>query len=103
MKTKSLVQDIIEKYKNNEYTVLLLKKDISLPENVDIKNVLFYFFMYIWYKNNNDNYCNELLDFVLIPNNIDYKFSKIKSTRRYVKIHHYIKYNIQNQNILLKN
>jgi len=101
MKVESLVQDIIEKFKNNEYTILLLKKNVLLPEKIDLKNILIYYFMYIWYKNNNDNYCNELLDFVLIPK-IDYNLSKISSVRQYVKIHRYIKYNVENDNLFLQ-
>jgi hypothetical protein len=97
---KQIIQDILDKYNTFDFKIIKFK-NIELPINVDIKNCLFYFLMFKWYENNNDDYCKQLLDFVLIPN-IDYDFNNFNSIKEYIEIHKYIKYNINNKNICLK-
>ena len=88
----SLTIDIFELYKNNLYTIKKLK-NTPLPDIIDLKDNLFHFLMYIWHKNNNDDFCDKKLNYILIPH-IDYDFSNFKTLRNYINIHHYIKYNI---------
>lgn len=97
---KQIIEDIIEKYNSYDFKIIKFK-NIDLPDKLNTKSCLIYFLMFKWYENNNDTYCQELLDFILIPN-IDYEFNNFNSIKEYINIHRHIKYNINNKKIYLK-
>jgi len=50
-----IIHQIYDKFKNQSYEIFKIK-DVKYPEMIDIKNALVYYIMYIWYKNNNNDY-----------------------------------------------
>ncbi len=94
------IKELLDIFNNNKYKVKVLKENIQLPNEVDIKNIVIYYVNYMYYQKINDDYFNKLIDFVCIPNNF---ILEIKSLDMFIDIQQYIKYNIKNLDILLNN
>ena len=88
----TIYNDII----NGDYTIKKTNNK-ELPEKEDIKNLLIYYINYIYYDFIEDDLFVELTDYVVIPKNK----IEIVSMFDYIEFIRYIKYNIDNKDILL--
>jgi hypothetical protein len=91
------INQIYDDFLNHNYNIKNIKNNI-LPNKVDAKNLLIYYVNYVWYQNINDTYFQELIDFVAIPKNT----LVIITLDDFINIIKYIKYNITNKIIEIK-
>jgi hypothetical protein len=76
-KLKEYYNEIIKKYKSNDYKVIRFN-DKPLPKVREPHLEAQHFMMFEWFEDHNDNRFDKVFDYIVRPNNLDMDFTKIE-------------------------
>lgn len=89
---------LYKQFEEGKYKINILNKDIPIPKKpIDIKNIIYYYIMFLGHKLIKNDYFDTTADFVCIPNNEII----IKDMNELIDFVSYIKYKMKSHEIIL--